>query len=221
MTTLLQLGIHEQHANSSKGCQVQSLLFLNNTIILRIKNQQMLQVSHFKWQRFPTSSKRTWVCINNSYQKAVVKQTTKKTSVIGKMLQNFFYLKLIFIISQRKISALQPATENSYILVGHVYQTLSVDDWLNCIYACHYDPRCTSYNYNKSAAANGPCELNACEPQDLCNVEKSLIYSPDFIFQRIRECSVSITLLKPYSSKHDHFKKLKIVFNFIWFLNIS
>ena len=182
----------------------------------------MLQFSHFRWQRFPTSSKRTWVCNGNSYQKAVVKQTTKKTSVIGKMLQNFFYLKLIFIISQRlKISALQPATENSYILVGHVHQTLYVDDWLNCIHACHYDPRCTSYNYNKSAAANGLCELNACEPQDLCNIEKFLIYSPDFIFQRIRECSVSITLLKPYSSKHDHFKNLKMVFKFIWFLNIT
>ena len=112
------------------------------------------------------------------------------------MLQNFFYLKLIFIISQRKISALQPATENNYILVGHVYQTLYVDDWLNCIHACHYDPRCTSYNYNKSAAANGLCELNACEPQDLCNIEKFLIYSPDFIFQRIRECTVSITTLQ-------------------------
>lgn len=196
MTTLLQLGIHEQHANSLKGCQVQSLLFLNNTIILRIKNQQMLHFSHFRWQQFPTSSKRTWECTSNSYQKAAVKQTPKKTSVIGKMLQNFFYLKLIFIISQRKISALQPATENSYILVGHVYQTFYVDDWLNCIHACHYDPRCTSYNYNKSAAANGLCELNACEPQDLCNIEKFLIYSPDFIFQRIRECTVSITTLQ-------------------------
>lgn len=65
-------------------CQVQSLLFLNNTIILRMKNQQMLHLSHLEWQRFPTSSKRTWVCTGNSYQKAVVKQTTKKTSVIGK-----------------------------------------------------------------------------------------------------------------------------------------
>ena len=136
------------------------------------------------------------MCTGNSCQKAVVKQTTKKTSVIEKMLQNFFYLTLIFIISQSKISTLQPATENSYILVGHVYQTLYVDDWLNCIHACHYDPRCTSYNYNKSAAANGLCELNACEPQDLCNIEKFLIYSPDFIFQRIRECTVSITTLQ-------------------------
>ena len=144
------------------------------------------------------------MCTGNGYQKAVVKQTTKKTSIIGKMLQNFFYLKLIYllvckqawslVISQRKISALQPATENSYVLVGHVYQTLYVDDWLNCIHACHYDPRCTSYNYNKSAAANGLCELNACEPRDLCSRHKSLIYSPVFMFQRICECSVSITL---------------------------
>lgn len=197
-------------------CQVQSLLFLNNTVILRIKNQQMLHLSHLKWQRFPTSSKRTWVCTGNSYQKAVVKQTTEKTSVIEKMLQNFFYLKLIFIISQSKISALQPATENSYILVGHVYQTLYVDDWLNCIHACHYDPRCTSYNYNKSAAVNGLCELNACELQDLCNEEKSLVYSPDFIFQRIRECSVSITFFKTWPCS-----KVKLSFNFIWFLNIT
>ena len=70
--------------------QVQSLLFLNNTIILKIKNQQMLHLSHLEWQRFPTSSKRTWVCTGNSYQKAVVKKPPKKLLSLEKCFRTSF-----------------------------------------------------------------------------------------------------------------------------------
>ena len=107
------------------------------------------------------------------------------------MLKNFCYLNLIFVLSQQKVLAFQPVTENNYVLFGHVYQTIYATDWFSCIQACHDDPRCTSYNYERSAAAYGLCELNDGGLQDLCDKDKSLIYSPGFAFQQIRECKVS------------------------------
>ncbi|KAL9978877.1 hypothetical protein ACROYT_G016459 [Oculina patagonica] len=52
--------------------------------------------------------------------------------------------------------------------------------------ACHDEPRCISYNYERSAGANGLCELNDCGVEDR-NRDKSLIYSKGFVFQQIRE----------------------------------
>ncbi|KAL9978996.1 hypothetical protein ACROYT_G016585 [Oculina patagonica] len=78
-------------------------------------------------------------------------------------------------------------THNNHVLVGHVFRQLFAKDWLNCIQACHDEPRCISYNYEKKlAGANGLCELNDCGVEDLCDCDKSLIYTVGSVFQQIR-----------------------------------
>ncbi len=108
------------------------------------------------------------------------------------MLKNFVFLKLLLVALLQRISAtFQAVTENNRVLVGHVFQQLYARDWFNCIQACHDEPRCISYNYERSAGANGLCELNDCGVEDLCDREKSLIYLLGFVFQQIRENKVS------------------------------
>ncbi|KAJ7372415.1 Protein sidekick-1 [Desmophyllum pertusum] len=108
------------------------------------------------------------------------------------MSKNLVYLNflLVFVIQQR-ILAFQPVTENNHVLVGHVFQQLYSRDWFSCIQACQDEPRCISYNYERSARANGLCELNDCGVEDLCDRDKSLIYSVGFVFQQIRENKVN------------------------------
>ena len=116
------------------------------------------------------------------------------------MLKNLIYLKLFvtFIMLQR-IVAYYPVTKNNHVLVGHVFQQFYATDWFNCIQACHDEPRCISYNYQRSAGANGLCELNDCEVKDLCDGDKSLIYSPGFVFHQIREPKVRPILIRSNS----------------------
>ncbi|KAL9978988.1 hypothetical protein ACROYT_G016577 [Oculina patagonica] len=103
------------------------------------------------------------------------------------MWTTFFSL---FVLLHKALHAFQPVTENDRVLVGHVFQQLYTRDWFNCIQACHDEPRCISYNYERSAGANGLCELNDCGVEDLCDRDKSLIYSVGFVFQQIRESKV-------------------------------
>jgi len=108
------------------------------------------------------------------------------------MFKNFLQLGLLLQFSkQPNIMAFQPITENNHVLVGHVFRQLFARDWFNCIQACHDEPRCISYNYQRSAGANGLCELNDCGVESLCDRHSSLIYSKGFVFQQIRESKVS------------------------------
>ena len=112
-------------------------------------------------------------------------------SIISAMMKKFVYLTFLAAVLKSITTALsQPLTENNHVLVGHVFQTLYATDWLNCIQACHYEPRCISYNYQRSAGANGLCELNDCGVEDR---DKLLIYSPGFVSQQIREGKVSFS----------------------------
>ena len=107
------------------------------------------------------------------------------------MFNNLIYHSiLLFFFIPHKILTFQPVTENNHVLVGHVFQQLFARDWFNCIQACHDQPRCISYNYERSADANGLCELNNYGANS-CDRSKSLIYSLGFVFQQIRQSEVS------------------------------
>ena len=113
------------------------------------------------------------------------------------MFENLIYLTGLLLISMRQnIVAFQPVTENNHVLVGHVFQQLYATDWFRCLQACHDEPRCISYNYERSAGANGLCELNDRGVEDLCDRNKSLIYSLGFVFQQIRQSKVSTVSVK-------------------------
>ena len=109
------------------------------------------------------------------------------------MVRNFVYLVLFLgILMKEKIPAFQLVTENDRVLVGHVFQQFYARDWFNCIQTCHDEPRCTSYNYQRSAGANGLCELNDGGGKCLGDKDKSLLVSNiGFVFQQIRETKVS------------------------------
>ena len=107
------------------------------------------------------------------------------------MLKSVAFLKFVVALLHGIATAFQPVTENNHVLVGHVFQQLYARDWFNCIQACHDEPRCISYNYERSAGANGLCELNDCGVEDLCGRDKSLIYTKGVVFQQIREGKVS------------------------------
>ena len=111
------------------------------------------------------------------------------------MVRNFVYLVLFLgILMKEKTPAFQLVTENDRVLVGHVFQQFYARDWFNCIQTCHDEPRCASYNYQRSAGANGLCELNDCGLVRLRERDKSLIYSTGFVFQLIRMEKVSFTI---------------------------
>ena len=111
------------------------------------------------------------------------------------MFKKFVYLGLLLQFSrQPNILAFQAITQNNHVLVGHAFQQLHARDWFNCIQACHDEPRCISYNYQRSAGANGLCELNDCGLVRLRERDKSLIYSTGFVFQLIRMEKVSFTI---------------------------
>ena len=96
----------------------------------------------------------------------------------------------LLVMIQKPLNAFRPLTENNRVLVGHVFRHLYSADWFNCIQACHDEPRCISYNYQRSAGANGLCELNDSGVEDSCNRDKLLIYSGGFVFQQIRKTKV-------------------------------
>ena len=95
------------------------------------------------------------------------------------------------VLLYKALHAFRPVTEEDHALVGHVFQQLYTRDWFSCIQTCHNEPRCISYNYERSAGANGLCELNDCGVEDLCDRDKSLLFSKGFVFQQIREGKVS------------------------------
>jgi len=107
------------------------------------------------------------------------------------MFRSTIFLVLFVVSIQQGTTAFQPVTENNNVMVGHVFQQIHARDWFNCIQACHDEPRCISYNYQRSAGDNGLCELNDNGAESFCDREKSLIYSKGFVFQQIREGKVS------------------------------
>ena len=110
------------------------------------------------------------------------------------MFKKFVFLGLLLQFSkQPNLLAFQPITQNNHCLVGHAFQRLHARDWFNCIQACQDDPRCISYNYERSAGANGLCELNICGVRRLCDRHSSLISSTGFVFQQIREGKVRVS----------------------------
>jgi len=102
-----------------------------------------------------------------------------------------YHNMLLLILIPQNMVAFQSVTENNHVLVDHVFQQLYARDWFSCIQACEDEPRCISYNYDRSAGANGLCELNDCGVESLCDRNKSLIYSLGFLFQQIRQNEVS------------------------------
>ena len=108
------------------------------------------------------------------------------------MINNLIYHSILLLVFMPQIIvAFQPVAQNNHVLIGHVFQQLHATDWFSCIQACQDEPRCISYNYERSAGANGLCELNDYGVEDLCDSNKSLIYSLGFVFQQIREKEVS------------------------------
>ena len=107
------------------------------------------------------------------------------------MFSSTIFLVFIIVSVHPRTQAFQSVTENNHILVGHVFQQLHARDWFSCIQACHYEPRCISYNYERSAGANGLCELNDDGAESLCDRHNSLVFSKGFVFQQIREGKVS------------------------------
>ena len=113
------------------------------------------------------------------------------------MVRNFVYLVIFLgILLKQRMPAFQLVTENDYVLVGHVFRQFYARDWFNCIQACQDEPRCISYNYERSAGANGLCELNNCGVEGLGDKDKSLFVSKGFVFQQIRQSKVSKCISK-------------------------
>ena len=126
-----------------------------------------------------------------------------------KMFNNLIYhsILLSFLIPQN-IVAFQLVTENNHVLVGHVFQQLYARDWFNCIQACEDELRCISYNYQRSAEANGLCELNDCGVDDLCDRSNALIYSLGFVFQQIRQSEVNtVSIPRPDVQRRLYLKQ--------------
>ena len=137
---------------------------------------------------WPAMKTLFWHCSTNCYLHHVLFYSS--FSFVATMIEKLVYLTFRVALLQGITTALQPSTENNYVLVGHVFQQFYATDWFNCIQACHDEPTCISYNYQRSAGANGLCELNDCGVEDLCDRDKLLIYSPGFVFQQIREGKV-------------------------------
>ena len=138
-----------------------------------------------------------------------------------KLLHRSNYIQLI--------SLHRPFSVKKYCLplpVNDVYQ-LDIFEFLRCFNAannfgelpCHrpqplfsrsffqgaiYEPKCISYNYQRSGAENGVCELNDSGVENLCDRDELLIYSSGFVFQQIRKIKVSIYWL------HVHFNCGKV-----------
>ena len=125
------------------------------------------------------------------------KEISPKNIIHIVMLKYLVFLKLVLVFAQHKlIFAIQPITQNDHVLTDRVFQAFTATDWFNCLQTCHDDPRCISYNYQRSAEANGLCELNDCGVEDFCDREGSIFYSPGFVFQQIRTSKVSAVLSK-------------------------
>lgn len=107
------------------------------------------------------------------------------------MLRKLVYLNFLLVFNQSRVLGFQPVTINDHFLVDSTFKTGFIDDWLRCLQICDAEPRCVSYNFRKASGASGLCELNFCGLGDLLDSGKSLMYSPSFVFQQIREGKVS------------------------------
>ncbi|KAL9978989.1 hypothetical protein ACROYT_G016578 [Oculina patagonica] len=126
------------------------------------------------------------VCLGAMYTNYDVSESHKAN---GSIAINILFVLLnssVLLVALASIAYI-PVTENNRLLVGHVFQQLYTRDWFNCIQACHDEPRCISYNYERSAGDNGLCELNDCGVDGLWDRDNSLIYSVGFVFQQIKE----------------------------------
>ena len=120
------------------------------------------------------------------------------------MFTNWIYLNFYVALMQQIISANYLVTDHNRVLAGHSFKELYTTNWLNCIQACYDEPKCISYNYQRSGAENGVCELNDSGVENLCDRDEVLIYSSGFVFQQIRKIKVSIYWL------HVHFNCGKV-----------
>ena len=111
------------------------------------------------------------------------------------MPNNFVSLKLFSALLLGITKAFPPVTKTNHVLVGHVLQQFFARDWFNCIQACHDEPRCISYNYDKLVGKNGLCELSNAGLDDLCKEDTSLVYSVGFVFQQLRGEKVSLSII--------------------------
>lgn len=139
-----------------------------------------------------TGKRHLWVVFQTNLWYHVVFHsiTFSPFEMTKKPLRLSFLLALI----QEIIVALYPLTENNTVLVGYAFQRFCARDWFNCVQACHDEPGCISYNYERSAGANGLCELNHCGVEELSYRNRLLIYSSGFVYQKIRKGKVSFTL---------------------------
>ena len=117
-------------------------------------------------------------------------------------LKNLVYLNVFLVfLTCPPLRKLHLVTENNRVSnVGHVFKRFHGTDWFNCLQACHDEPSCVSYSYQRSENANGLCELNDCGFEDLCNRDKFLTYSKGFVFQQIK------TIIKKVSNMIDKTK---------------
>lgn len=107
------------------------------------------------------------------------------------MFTNWIYLNFYVALMQQMISANYLVTDHNRVLAGHSFKELYATNWLNCIQACYDEPKCISYNYQRSGAENGVCELNDSGVENLCDRDEVLIYSSGFVFQQIRKIKLS------------------------------
>ena len=129
------------------------------------------------------------------------------------MLKYLVYLEFLLVLNQPRVRGFQQLTKNNHFLVGSTFKTVATDEWLSCLQICHEEPTCISYNYKKPTGESdrGLCQLNYLGLEDLCDLDKSLIYSRDFVFQQIRDgqgsdVSISAIYFFPHFSEISYLK---------------
>lgn len=76
-------------------------------------------------------------------------------------------------------------------LIGHVIKSLLTRGIFACAHKCLSFPRCSSYNYETSAAQDGVCELNGGSGSDYPNVTEK----HGFAFVQVRKEKVRIMII--------------------------
>ncbi|XP_022792598.1 uncharacterized protein LOC111331700 [Stylophora pistillata] len=103
------------------------------------------------------------------------------------MIEKLLSFTFILVLNQEITWTLCQSTENNRVLVGYAFKQFFARDWLNCIQACHDEPGCISYNYERSKGAKGLCKLNDCGIELLSYGDRLLIHSLGFVHQQIRK----------------------------------
>ena len=109
-------------------------------------------------------------------------------------------MSILIFYSSSCVLAFKSFTVVNHVLVGHVLTSFHSSDWIDCIEACQKEARCVSYNY-KFINPDGLCELKDHGVDTDCQRRETLIYSPSFVFQQIRDtkvlCLLKTVYLKP------------------------